>query len=853
VPDAPPAGYTATDVRDWFALLDQPITDDQQALEAAYKQKRRVWQQEEREAGNVGVMAKVKMARARWVRELRPQLLDIVAEALKQHLDTLLLRDGAIPAGIPQAYYENLCDVARNTFSLGDDLVKRMVDEALQGIQVDAQPVPVTDLVAVPGKDSITLTWERPPTGCDEVIVRRGERPAQPPGGRSRASASMVQIGDGPIEQLLDDEVQPGTEYVYEVVSVSRGTPSQNAVRCTARTVSEVGQLDWEWNGTSVALSWSNPLGCSQITVFRREGARPATLDRGGAPAPADSQTELIWTGQDEGVDDLGAREGHTYHYLVMASFVDVMSAGVEVICALPARPDPVANATASYQGRSVSVSWEPVNPEPGDEYIVVRRTGVTPPTGPEDGQVYVSGSGSLEDRDAPNGHCYRYAVFSRRRGLLSRTAALTPVVEVLGEVSQLRVAAGDGRVRLSWVPPDNVLEVAVRRKQGVPPNGPDGGEPVRVTAGRSVEDAQVDNGTTYHYRVLCKYRPESGREAWSRGLTESATPTARPVPTDEMHARLEGAHVVCSWTAPPAGKVRVVRTAHPAQHQPGEFLPVVDVDDLGTRLVSLTGCRAVDEHPTPVEPYYTAFTLSGDDAVAGPGRVCVAIDDVTGLSWTSVPGGVKLQWEWPSHCASVVIARRRDQWPSGPHDPQAHRTRCSREQYDRNNASFIDEVAPEGGRLYYIVYAQAAGAPLEAYAAGQGSGCRATVAPQRVYSLQYSVRGVRTRCGLLRHRLQLCLEWKANGLPEGYAGFALVANGRHPPYSLDDGTQAMTWTPDGSCQAPPSGVVTSDPPEPEVASGPDSRVYFKLFHLDAGQAALVRVTHPDVSVGIKF
>jgi hypothetical protein len=482
-------------------------------------------------------------------------------------------------------------------------------------------------------------------------------------------------------------------------------------------------------------------------------------------------------------------------------------------------------------------LEWQP---PPGDapvDYVVVRRDGDAPAGRVEEG-VIVETTTQMRylDRQVAAGQRYTYAVFTRAGGLYSRSGAAAPAVDILAEISNFTAKVGNGTVELAWTQPPNVSDVLIRRSLSPPRDHTDGAL-VKQTGAGHAKDEGLRNGQRYHYLACCIYRPAGAAEVASPGIRLAVVPEQMPEAVENFQVRAQGLEVLCEWTPPAYGQVVVARSAKAPGLTVGQRLTADEVSALGERVVTLEGGRAVDAHPDINQPYYSVFTIAGPHAITGGTRAIVVCADVTDLQLWATREGITLRWTWPPECRAVTVARRAETWPEGPDDPQAVCVSHSRIEYMAAGEKFVDKIEEGRGKFYFVVYAQAMGAPGQFFAPGNDPGCRAAIQWERWMTLRY-------RLSSLRKGKEMRLTWSVEDPFPNFAGFVLVASQSGIPVSPDDGVEIFRWVPEaGKVAGSHEAGVSLEP----VQQRRWARFFCKALTLDPAQRHTTLIIHPDV------
>jgi hypothetical protein len=778
----------------------------------------------------------------------RPELLRAMEELFFDMADSAI--SAAIAAGLSQLtppLQESLLDLARDQCRTDEELARRFLDSYVKATGLETgilvKPAAVERFVAVSGIGEITLTWTLSADPCDEVEVVRSVESRGPEGkaGESRRVFPRNQTS------FVDTGLSPGAWYRYRAVSIyqrfRREGPEARAV-----CLGEVRSAAAVWNDGRMTLRWEPP-GVSTVVIFRRCDQAPAVRPLPLGPEPADAATAQVYRGGG-GTSwvDPDVAEGITYHYRIVAEFgPGLFARGVDVQAKVPEPPPAVGPVAASHTRRgerdAVLVEWQPVPGNLPVEHLVVRREGSAPAGRVEDGAlVRVTAQHRYLDEGVTPGRRYTYVVFTQLGGLLSRAGIAAAPVDILSEVTGLEAATGNGTVELSWTAPENVSSVVVRRSLSAPRDAADG-TLVRLAGPGHAHDEGLRNGQRYHYLVSCGYRPEGREEVFSPGIRIAAVPDALPEPAQGFAVQARGAEVVCTWTPPDHGQVVVLRSAQPHGRRINDRLSAAEVDRLGERIGAAEEARAIDPKPDVRTPYYSAFTLAGSHAVTGGTGSCVVCPDVADLRVSVVREGVLLRWLWPEGVRQVRVARRTDDWPAGPDDPQARIIHCSLSEYLGAGGKLLDAIAEGSARLHYVLYARPSGAPGLFFAPGAADGCRAVVQWEPWMTLRYRLEPAQRGAG---NGARMRLAWTVERPLPGFSGFALVASTTRIPAVPEDGIELFRWAPaDGAAAGDHEAWVDLEP----VRRRRWARFFCKAVVLDPAQRHAALLVHRDVSV----
>lgn len=739
------------------------------------------------------------------VNYLKNRLADVLNVVYDQFENQASL---AIEAGVAsgkttltQGMMDALANVARDGCRLSNDLTLRFVERyvkkrGLKAGGVLQEPANVEDFSATSTARCISLRWCSPTKNYTEIEINRQE---DAPGA---APKKPKKVYNGTNTRFEDSDVSPGKWYTYRarvILNGVKGVESVVRVPC----LGEVRKLAADTASGKVMLTWELPFPDACVWVFRREGGPPDFRKGPNQLEPADKQTKVVFCGNRPGCGDADVVEGAEYQYRIVVDFDGGrFTEGLVLPVRMPRCPPSVPAVRAEHKSNAgkdeVALEWDAVPGRVPVKYVVVRREGGTPPATVKDG-VLVAETQQLRcyDTRVVPGARYTYAVFSRQGDMDSARGTAAPSVDVLAEVLDPHVHAGDGVVQLEWRDPPasgRLSRIIIRRCLSVPPRDANDGELIRPLASGQARDDGLRNGHRYCYRICCAYKPDGAREEVSVGLTLDAVPDRYPDPVLDFQAQLQGRQVVATWTQPAHGDVMVLRSAQPHGLPVGARLEANRAKTLGDIIVATAG-RAVDASPDSAKLHYSIFTISGSHAVAGGTEVCAVVPDVTGLRWYPNMGEVVLTWTWPAGCKSVVVARRDNESPEGPEDRRATRTPWTLDQYGSAGNRYIDKPTDPKVRYHYVVYAQVSAGGARHHAPGSMPGCRAVVPGQGAWMV-LSYKFSSPKWGRRKGKY-IQLVWKVEQPLPDFAGFALLADQTQVPTSLHQDLALYRWIPD--------------------------------------------------------
>ena len=334
--------------------------------------------------------------------------------------------------------------------------------------------------------------------------------------------------------------------------------------------------------------------------------------------------------------------------------------------------PDPPTRLVAVLDRDRVRLRWTP-GPDDGlgpVGFRVVRRTGGIP-TQPTDGAlVAATEQAEADDPHVRPGESVGYAVYASRGAAISPTGATSALLDVLADVQNLTGEVRSGEAAIFWTLPRGAIAARVVRNALRPPRDDHDGDLVAALP-ENLTDRGLDNDRAYHYAVFAVYHDPNpslgpGGERLSGGtrLTLVPRPPAEAVAAPTLTPSLDG-RVALSWSVPPRGDVRILRTTRLPAIEPGDHVPADSLGAWGGDWVEAIGDgRAEDPNPPAIGLcFYTPVViLAGEATIGHPARYSCVADpsDLRAVraGGSGSAGRVHLRWRWsPQGVESRVVA----------------------------------------------------------------------------------------------------------------------------------------------------------------------------------------------------
>ena len=223
---------------------------------------------------------------------------------------------------------------------------------------------------------------------------------------------------------------------------------------------------------------------------------------------------------------------------------------------------------------------------------------------------------------------------------------------------------------------------------------------------------------------------------------------------------------MVATWTPPPYGRVRLMRSDEPLPWPAGTRVPADDTAGLkevpGVPRRGTDGRDVLELRLPPGRHHILALTVGRNASVAGSTAEVRMVESVRGLTADRMHDQVRLGWIWPDGATDALIS-----WPGGER-------RCSRRVYDDEGGAVITIGAAEAIIEVGAVYPQRDGSLT-------APGTRVHV-PARGVAVTYRIRASRW------HPRQRTIEFaaeQATRLP----GLVIVrSTGRYAPDDPSEG-----------------------------------------------------------------
>lgn len=346
---------------------------------------------------------------------------------------------------------------------------------------------------------------------------------------------------------------------------------------------------------------------------------------------------------------------------------------------------------------RRNEVRWSPGNQDDYVRYAIVRKREVRP-VSINDGELLATvATTEYIDSTMYPGTTYYYTVFATRFNAYSKgISSTTPAVNFF-EVEEPTIQSRNKEVEVRWkkIPTNAYVEVYKQIRRA--PERIGDGMLMKHVSQYGFLDTSVENDVLYAYRIYCVY-VVGGKKIYSAGVTLSATPTAPPMPVNNMEVLPREAYnqFDIKWEASDSYEVEFYYQLQVPSFTKGQVVMVEELRQKARKLfVHLTkkgtGYFTVEEGKTY---FLFAVTKKGEVAVVG------AMTNVANIRGVQISGVecvnqiLHLYCDWPELVKYIDILYRFDDYPVDINDPKAKRQRITKKLYEQSKSLRIDGVS---------------------------------------------------------------------------------------------------------------------------------------------------------------
>lgn len=468
----------------------------------------------------------------------------------------------------------------------------------------------------------------------------------------------------------------------------------------------------------------------------------------------------------------------------------DLIEAQEEILkCPL----DAPKNISVMNSPNSIALKWAPSH-SPGNVYYLVVRKNGSEPQNIHDGKLLSETTETFyKDNDTLPGEIYYYTIFSKRGATLSVQSITTGPVICITDVSKLKITNNDKNVILEWEIPNRAIEVEIWRKINIAPKTR--GDGVALPSGlKSFHDQKLTNGTKYGYLVVAVYRGPDNKFIYSEGISIFGVPNELPKPVTDLLVTRRGNTFEATWATPSNDQVQIYYTPSIPKYRCGDLVPELELHLLGKRIPNQTvnSIRGKVEINTLL--YLLPISITGSIVIIGKFIALNWLDDVDEINVALKDNNMFVTWQWPPKVENVIIAFRKDQFPTGPEDQISQRVSCTRFKYDQTGGYRLK--TPSINQIYISVFAVSKIGNKEHYASGETSGARKFVPLALCRLIKYRITQKPTWFGKNNDFILTLTPNEKTTLPE----LILVTKSGGLPLDENNGTQVLTMPDGGDC-----------------------------------------------------
>lgn len=334
--------------------------------------------------------------------------------------------------------------------------------------------------------------------------------------------------------------------------------------------------------------------------------------------------------------------------------------------------------------------------------YSVVRKEGAIPISVQDGFLVGRVSMCSINDRDIKPGVQYFYAVFAERAGVFSSALSYKDAVCNLFEISNVKAAAGDGLIQLTWEPVADNASVEIEQIDS-------SGKKIKLVCNsrNNFVDKELLNDHEYKYRVFLTYSI-GAQKLSTKGINISGVPTRPPLPIEKLIVKpTQGNEFQVEWENPGNGEVQFFCSTKKPEWLSGDLVPISDIEAQMNGLVvnKTTSNQGIFKYEGEELIYVLAVVAKSGSAVIGTIARASKGGAVKINNVSLVNGKIMITLDLPKDCTGFVVLYRHDQFPNDISDVNTSRKYIPLKQYKYDGGLVIDSNEPEN--YYFSVFAE--------------------------------------------------------------------------------------------------------------------------------------------------
>ena len=376
-----------------------------------------------------------------------------------------------------------------------------------------------------------------------------------------------------------------------------------------------------------------------------------------------------------------------------------------------PAAP---ASLTAEAAAGGIRLSWTRSRSRGAVSYQLVRKADAAP-SSPGDGEVVYEGvSHSFADKTARSLQEYHYAVFSRRGGAYSATAASAGPALLVPGIEGLRAVPMDGAVQLNWTFNADFAGIRIRRAKDISQGD---GEPIETARLDGLTDTGIENGATYRYAVSAEYLC-GGRRVFSPVSVVSVTPRRDIRPLDEFTVEpLGNDEFLLCWNPETARDILLFMAEESPPFRSGDTLGLEELTERfpGLPLEYRKPGEAVFRLRLIGGAHLFCAVAEGKFASVGKPLYFTHVNGFHAFACEAGENSLSFSFDWPDDIPEAALLWRFDRFPQKAGEPGANEQTITRAAFLRDGGFLLRGpepktyyaalygvfTAPDGGRTY--------------------------------------------------------------------------------------------------------------------------------------------------------
>jgi len=373
-----------------------------------------------------------------------------------------------------------------------------------------------------------------------------------------------------------------------------------------------------------------------------------------------------------------------------------------EIISKYPPAPPTNLSIIADSAAKVNILSWTKSATEGLLYYSVVRKEGAIPVNVRDGFLVGRVSMYSINDRNIKPGVPYFYAVFAERADIYSNALTCKEAINNLFEITNVRIAAGDGFLQLSWDPIADNAVVEVERTDSSHKKAN-----LTCNSRTNFVDKGLENDCEYQYKVYLIYSI-GAKKLRTAGVHISGIPTRPPLPIEKLIVKpTQGDEFQIEWENPEGNEIQFFYSTKKPDLLSGDLVPISQLESSMNVLVIHKDSQTSGTFKYDKEEliYILAVVVKSGSAVIGTIARASKAGSVKINHVNLVNGKIMISTELPRDCTGFVVLYRHDQFPNDLSDVETTRKYIPLKQYQYDGGLVIDSNEPKN--YYFSVFAE--------------------------------------------------------------------------------------------------------------------------------------------------